>query len=353
MRGLCYFGPGDVRVEHVTDPVVIDGTDAIVAVEAAGLCGSDLHVYHGRETGLDQGTVLGHEFVGRVIAVGDSVARLAVGDRVLSPFSTSCGECFYCRSGLTARCERGQLFGWRAAGIGLHGGQAERVRVPLADATLVSIDSAVTAEEALLVGDNLSTGFFACDLAGIEPHSVCVAIGSGAVGLATIIAARHRGCRNIVAVDRVAYRRDAASRLGAIACGDDAEATSIVNQLSNGRGADAVLELVGLPDAGRLAYRLVRPGGSVAMVGCYTSSDFPFSPVEAYNKNLTIRTGRCPARHYVERVGQLVRSRAIDCRSLITHRWGLDDGPRAYEVFAGRRDGCIKAIVRMDAASAG
>ncbi len=137
MRAVTFRGVESVRVDDVPEPALLDARDAIVAVEVAGVCGSDLHVYHGREVGLDVGTVLGHELAGRVIALGDGVTGLSVGDRVVSPFSTSCGACFYCLRGHTCRCERGQLRGWVEGGRGLHGAQAERVRVPLADATLV------------------------------------------------------------------------------------------------------------------------------------------------------------------------------------------------------------------------
>ena len=139
MRAVTYAAPERLQVERVPDPVLEMPGDVIVRVELTAICGSDLHVWHGRETGLDAGTVMGHEFLGEVVAAGKAVTRFRPGERVVSPFTTSCGTCFYCRSGLTARCERGQLFGWVERGLGLHGGQAELVRVPLADTTLLKL----------------------------------------------------------------------------------------------------------------------------------------------------------------------------------------------------------------------
>ena len=159
LRALTFNGERDIRCESVHDPEIREASDVIVRIELAAICGSDLHVYHEREKGLDHGTVMGHEFVGEVVEAGAAAGNIAKGTRVLSPFSTSCGDCFYCRAGLTARCRRGELFGWVEKGRGLHGAQAQYVRVPLADGTLVPVPNEVSAEEALLLGDVLSTGY--------------------------------------------------------------------------------------------------------------------------------------------------------------------------------------------------
>ena len=165
MRGICFEQVEIVATRQMNDPVIEHGNDAIVTVQLSGLCGSDLHPFFGRETGMDAGTVMGHEFVGQVVETGDEVRTVRKGDRVCAPFTTSCGECFYCKQGLTARCVQGQLFGWRSGGVGLHGAQAELVRVPLADGTLVKLDEDMPDEVALLVGDNLSTGYFCAEMA--------------------------------------------------------------------------------------------------------------------------------------------------------------------------------------------
>ncbi|MDX1502691.1 MAG: alcohol dehydrogenase catalytic domain-containing protein, partial [Thermoanaerobaculia bacterium] len=301
MQALTFHGPGRVRCETVPDPVLRGPDEALVRVTTTAICGSDLHPYRGREKGLDPGTVLGHEFVG---VVEEATAEApAVGQRVAAPFSTSCGDCFFCRRGLTSRCERGQLFGWIEEGDGLHGGQAELVRVPLARSSLTPIPEGVSDEAALLAGDVLSTGFYCAEMAEVSAGDRVAVIGCGPVGLMAILAARELGAERVLAIDTVAERRELAAGLGAEAVDPAAgEAVERVREATSGRGADAVLEAVGSPQASRLAIDLVRPGGTVAAAGFHTESRFAFGPGEAYDKNLTYRAGRCPARHYLGRL---------------------------------------------------
>lgn len=343
MRGVGFQAIQQVEYIELPEPQVENPRDAIVAVELAGLCGSDLHPFFGREQGLDPGTVMGHEFVGRVIAVGAEVRTVKPGDRVFAPFSTSCGNCFYCHAGLTSRCVENQLFGWRQNGHGLHGGQAEQIRVPLADGTLMKIPAGLSDRAALLLGDNFSTGYFCAELAGVRPGGVYAVIGCGTVGMLAILAARQLGAEQIVAIDPVAERRGQAAQLGAFPAADEAAAREWLRERTSGRGADAVLELVGLPAAQRLAYELLRPGGTMSVIGCHCTPNFAFSPVEAYDKNLTYRTGRCPARHYMQRLAQEVVDRKLDLDRFITHEFRFSDCQRAYEVFSQRQSGCLKA----------
>ena len=344
MHGVCFRAPHAVAWSEVADPRIEQPGDAVVAVEVAGLCGSDLHPYFGRERGLDPGTVMGHEFVGRVIDVGADVHAVRPGDRVFAPFSTSCGRCADCARGLTSRCERGQLFGWRSGGVGLHGGQAERVRVPLADGTLKRVPDGLSADAALLLGDNFSTASYCADLAGIGPDAVTAVIGCGPVGLLGIVAARALGASAIVAVDPVAERRARAAALGAVAVAPGPEVGARVTALGGRRGADCVMEFVGLPDAQRLAWEVLRPGGVIAAIGCHSAPTFAFSPSEAYDKNVTYRTGRCPARHYMDLLTPRVVAEMSDIAAVVTHRFAPQDCVRAYDVFAQHRDGCIKAV---------
>jgi 2-desacetyl-2-hydroxyethyl bacteriochlorophyllide A dehydrogenase len=344
MHGVCFRGPGLVAWEEVDDPRIEQPTDAVVTVEVAGLCGSDLHPFFGREVGLDAGTVMGHEFVGRVAAVGSEVTSVRPGERVFAPFSTSCGSCATCRSGLTSRCEHGQLFGWISGGAGLHGGQAERVRVPLADGTLQRVPDGLAPEAALLLGDNFSTAWYCAELAAIRPDGVTVVIGCGSVGLLGIIAAKAHGADAIVAVDPVPERRARATALGVVACEPGPDVVSAVASLGGHRGADSVMEFVGLPAAQRLAWDVLRPGGVMAVIGCH-SAPFAFSPSEAYDKNLTYRTGRCPARHQMARLTGRVIAELPHITQVITHRFAPQDCVRAYDVFAHQRDGCVKAIL--------
>jgi threonine dehydrogenase-like Zn-dependent dehydrogenase len=345
MRGLVFHAPGDVRVEAVDEPRLRGPGEALVRVTATAVCGSDLHVYRGVERGLDAGTVLGHEFVGVIEEVSAGV-DLPPGRRVVAPFTTSCGDCFYCRRGLSARCERGELFGWLQEGRGLQGAQAERVRVPLAATTLVAVPDGLPDALALLAGDVLATGSFAADLAGVESGSVVVVLGCGPVGLMAVVACRARGAARIFAVDRVAERLALAERFGGEPLSfDRIDPVAAVRDGTQGRGADAVLEIVGSPQATRMAVDLVRPGGTIAAVGVHTEEQFAFPPGEAYDKNLSYRAGRCPARRYLE---PLLASMAADHGALDaiwTHRMPLAAAAAAYELFDSRRDGCIKVLL--------
>jgi threonine dehydrogenase-like Zn-dependent dehydrogenase len=346
MKAITYQGVESVRYEEVPDPAIEKDGDALVEVEIAAICGSDLHVYHGRETGLDVETVMGHEFAGRVVATGSNVSGLHTGDRVVSPFTTCCGRCFYCSEGLSARCASGQLFGWVEQGAGLNGGQASLVRVPLAATTLFKIPDDLDSGEALLLGDVLPTGYHCATMAGVSSCGTYVVIGCGPVGLMAVLAARELGAGRLYAVDSIAERLSRAARFGATvidARRDDPN--EIVREATGGRGADAVLEAVGSPEAGRLAFELIRPGGTISTVGVHHEAGFPFSPGQAYDKNLTYRTGRCPARSLMETLVPLVRRRRADLAGIFTHRVPLSRGPEAYEIFDRKQDGCIKVAL--------
>ncbi|MGB5658266.1 MAG: alcohol dehydrogenase catalytic domain-containing protein [Thermoanaerobaculia bacterium] len=346
MRALTFQGIEQVRLRSIPDPLVSGDGDVIVRTGMTAICGSDLHVYHGREKGLDRGTVLGHEFMGEIIEIGSAVERFRIGDRVLSPFSTSCGSCFYCKSGLTARCEMGQLFGWREGGRGLHGAQAEFVRVPLADSTLVHAPEDLPPEVALLAGDVLSTGLFSAESADIGTGSVVGVVGCGPVGLMAVAAALSLGARTIFAVDWVPERLDLAADFGAIPVNShEVEPREIIHEATHGRGVDAVLEAVGNSAAGHLAMSLVRPGGTIMAAGVHTERDIPFTPMEAYDKNLSFKTGRCSARHYMERSLAIARSGRYPLGSIISHRLPLEDGVEAYRTFAEKLDRCTKVIL--------
>jgi 2-desacetyl-2-hydroxyethyl bacteriochlorophyllide A dehydrogenase len=343
MRAVVFRAIEDVAVADVEEPRLRSATDVVVEVEAAGLCGSDLHPYYGREVGLDAGTIMGHEFVGRVVETGPDVHGLAAGDRVVAPFTTSCGRCLPCREGLTARCEHGQLFGWVQDGTGLHGGQAERVRVPLADGTLVRVPDAMDPALALLAGDILSTALFGCTLAGVREGSRVAVVGCGPVGLMTIRAALSLGAETVYAVDRVASRLEWAGALGARALHlEDDPAAAI--RAHGGRGADAVVEAVGGAAATRTAADLVRTGGRIAAVGVHTEPHLALSPGEIYDRNLTYAGGRCPARHFLPRALELAAADAGLLSGLITHRLPLDAAPDAYRAFGERREGWGKVI---------
>lgn len=346
MKALTFHGKHDVRFETVRDPEIVQPTDVIVRVKLCAICGSDLHIYHEHEKGIDPGTAMGHEFMGEIVDAGKNVHGLKNHDLVMSPFSTSCGQCFYCLHGLTSRCVQSQLFGWAAQGAGLQGGQAQFVRVPLAGSTLIKIPEGIAQEQALLLGDIIPTGYFCALQAEIKPERTYCVIGCGPVGLMTIIGARELGAEKIFAIDTNEERLAMAARFGATPLNNASEnAAVIVRGATENRGADAVMEAVGNAATGKLAYTLVRPGGIISMVGVCTDASMPFSPVEAYNKNLTFKVGRCPARHLMPRLIPLLQSGKYDFTSIITHRMSLDQGAHGYDIFANKKDHCLKVVL--------
>ncbi len=350
MNALIFEGIQQVAyTTSAPDPKIVQDNDVIVQVKVAAVCGSDLHVYHGRETGLDIGTVMGHEFVGEVVETGKQVRKLSVGDWVVSPFTTNCGHCFYCRIGLTCRCTQGQLYGWVQNGQGLHGAQAAYVRVPLADSTLLTFDPSVTSPEAaLLIGDVRSTGYFCAVQADIQPDGVYAVIGCGPVGLMAVLAAKELGANTVYAIDTVPERLNIARSYGATALNATQQhAQEVLKAATQGRGADAVMEAVGSPNAMQLAYQILRPGGIISSVGVHTTERFSFSPIEAYDKNVTFKIGRAPARQYMP---QLLAADAISpyqSTAIITHRFHLNQGAEAYRIFDTKADGCIKAVLML------
>ncbi|MDH3626285.1 MAG: alcohol dehydrogenase catalytic domain-containing protein [Acidobacteriota bacterium] len=348
MQAITYVDQMQVQLDSVEDPRVLESGDAIVAVSLAGICGSDLHVLHGRESGIDVGTVMGHEFVGEVVEVGSSVHTVRPGKRVMSPFTTSCGHCYFCGTGLTSRCDRSRLFGWVQNGVGLQGAQAQYIRVPDADGTLLELESDIDESVGVLLGDILSTGYFCALQAGVEADGVYVVVGCGPVGLLTIAAARHLGATCVYAVDRVADRLLRAVDFGAIPIdGATEDVVARLHSENDGRGADAVMEVVGNADAHRLAIDLLRPGGTLSVVGVHNEPQFSFSPTEAYDKNLTYRVGRCPARHLMEQLLPFARDNQSTLASLVSHVLPLADGAHGYDIFDRKLDGCTKVVLRV------
>lgn len=341
MRGLVLEGTRHIAYrDDLVEPEVLDPRDAIVELTAAGLCGSDLHPYEGREA-VQFGVVQGHEIVGHVVAVGSQVTTVRPGDRVLAVFTTSCGRCGACRRGLSARCESGWLFGYGAPGGDvLHGGQAERVRVPLADGTLVKVPPSLSDKEAVLLTDNLPTAAYAVQRADVGQGDAVAIVGLGSVGLLSVVASRAAGAGTILGIDPVDDRRQRAAALGATVRTHDNAADL--------RGHfDAVIEAAGTMAAQRLAFSLVRPGGTLSIIAVQTDQAFAFSPVQAYDSNITVRTGRAPVRSLLDKL--LTRVTAgelpIPAAAVVTHDdVPLADGPDLYRRFAAREPGLVKAV---------
>ncbi|KAK9838103.1 hypothetical protein WJX81_001599 [Elliptochloris bilobata] len=329
MLACTFQGIHNVSVCERPVPELQGPGEALVKVSVAAVCGSDLHPYLGREVGLDLNTTMGHEFVGHVLQVSEGVTRLAVGERVVSAFTLSCGNCWFCTQRLTCRCSHpgwgARVFGWVQGGVGLEGAQAEYVRVPLAESTLVPVPAGVNDEQALLCGDVLATGWFCAERGRISElaaaqGSVAVAVlGLGPVGLMAVVAACELGASQVFAVDTVPERLELAREFGA-------------TPLS--LAAPQVLETVGSQAAVRLAYELIRPGGTISSVGVHTEREWGFTPVGGYDKNVTYSNGRCPARALMDRLLQFVQASAVDVTRVFTHRVPLADGvavAAAYE----------------------
>ena len=347
MQALTIHGKASIKYTSIPDPKVIFPTDAIIKVHHSAICGSDLHIYRALEKGIDPGTAMGHEFIGEIIDLGDEVQRFKLGELVVSPFTTSCGNCYYCNIGLTCRCDSGQLFGWVENGHGLEGAQAEYVRVPLADGSLVKVPENIHPEVALFTGDIMATGYYCADQLSIKAEGMYVVIGCGPVGLMAIMAARELGAKQLYAIDRLPERLQMAKAFGATPLHLEHDSPKeVIMDMSSGRGADGIMEAVGHPSASRLAYELIRAGGTISTVGVHTTEQFSFSPVDAYNKNLTYKIGRAPARHYMEYLLGKIPELAYDFTQLITHRFPLQEGAYAYELFDQKLDNCMKVLLQ-------
>ncbi|HVR11095.1 MAG TPA: alcohol dehydrogenase catalytic domain-containing protein [Thermoanaerobaculia bacterium] len=358
MRAIVLRGIGSVELAERPEPRLEQPGDALVRVTTAAICGSDLHVVEGRDRGVRPGTILGHELVGVVEALAGEVPGLAAGDRVLAPFTVSCGECFFCRRGLTARCVRSQCFGFvDDRGEGLEGAQAELVRVPLAASTLLRVPAArpdgtaVADEDVLFLGDVFSTAVACAEGAAFAAGDTVAVIGCGPIGLLSVVAARWLGAGAVVAVDSIDYRLDKAAALGAtvVNLGRDGGAgalSRVLAELTEGRGADAALEAVGTAAALDLALQAVRPGGVVSVAGYHTADVFALPVHAAYAKNLTLRFGRCSARAMMERLLPRVLAERLPLTEIISHVLPLRDGPRGYELFGRRQDAAIKVLLK-------
>lgn len=351
MRGLVLE---DVRrVSYRTDlpdPTVQQSTDVVVAVRRAGLCGSDLHPYEGREA-VRFGVVTGHEAVGEVVAAGDDVTRAAVGDRVIVPFSSSCGRCASCRRGLTSRCRHAGVFGAvplsRPGGPLLHGGQAELLRVPWADGTVLPLPDGMSDDDAVLLTDNFPTGWYAAEGAEIVGGDTVVVVGLGSVGLCAVVAAFAMGAEVVVGVDPVADRRHRARALGAVVAAPHSAEEALAVLRPRGDGAAAAIDAAGTVAGQELAFRLLRPGGRLSVIAVQTADRFGFSPVQAYDRNVHVSFGRAPVRSVLRRLLPLIvrGDVSVPSASVVTHpAVSLSAGPRTYERFAAREAGFIKAL---------
>jgi len=364
VKACVWRGKHDVRIDDVPDPALVNPHDAIVRVTLTAICGSDLHLYNGLDPAMKSGDILGHEFVGRVVATGTACDKVKVGDRVVVMCSIACGRCWFCRHDLTSACDNanpiaghtalelayghagGALFGSSHLYGGYAGGQAEYVRVPFADIGCMAIPAELSDEQAIFVGDVLPTGWMAAESCDIEPGDTIAVFGCGPVGQLAIRCAFLLGAERVIAIDSVPERLAMAGDSGAIELDDRGDVVRRLDELTGGRGPDACIDAVGRASALRTAIYVVRKGGRVSIAGVYAGVVDKFPLGVAFAKGLTLRMGQTQFHAYAPSLLRRVQAREIDPAFVITHRVQLDELPDAYRMFDARRDGCIKVVAR-------
>ena len=343
MRAVTFQAPGEVLVSEVPEPRIEHPRDAIVRIEASGVCGSDLHIYHGRVK-IERGFTIGHEYVGTVIAAGDQVDSVSAGDRVLGCFQTACGRCFFCRRGWFHKCDHSRTFGHGATLGSLPGTQAEQALVPNADLVLRRLPAGMSDEVALFAGDVMGTGYHAVLESGMRAGEVAAVLGLGPVGLCAVQAARAAGAAHVLAVDSVPARLEMARSFGAHPVHlSDGDPRAAARELTEGRGVDVCIDAVGDPRAIELALRLTRERGTVQAVGVYVER------CEVHMGLLWIMALRLCSGHanvlgHVDSVLALMSAGVLDPSPLVTHHMALQEAPEAYALYDRRE--ALKIVLR-------
>jgi 2-desacetyl-2-hydroxyethyl bacteriochlorophyllide A dehydrogenase len=343
MQAVTFQAPGEVRLEERPEPELQARDDAVIAVEATGVCGSDLHIYHGRVQ-IEPGFTIGHEFVGTVVAAGDGVTEVSEGDRVLGCFCSACGNCFFCRRGDYHKCDEGRVFGHGKTLGSLQGAQAEQVLVPHANLTLRRVPAGMSDEAALFAGDVLGTGYHAVADSGLRPGDAAAVLGLGPVGLCAVQAARAGGAAKIIAVDSVEDRLRMAESFGAEPVHlTEEDPRAAVKAATGGRGVDVAVDAVGHPDALELACRLTRKAGTVCAIGVYAERVQVHMGI-VWIKALTLKTGHANVIGHVDRVLSLMAAGVLDPEPLVTHHMPLAEAADAYAVYDRRE--ALKIVMR-------
>jgi threonine dehydrogenase-like Zn-dependent dehydrogenase len=388
MKALCWHGTGDVRIDTVPDPKLVDPGDVILQVTSTAICGSDLHLLGGYMPSMKAGDILGHEFMGRVVAVGSDVKKLREGDRVVVPFNIACGQCYFCRKKLFSLCDASNpnaaaarkvmghspagLFGYSHLLGGFSGGQAEFVRVPFADVGPLKVPDDLTDEQVLFLSDIFPTGYMAAENCGIEPGDTVAVWGCGPVGLFAMKSAWMLGAGRVIAIDRVPERLTLAREQGKAETinFDQEKVPPRLEEMTSGRGPDRCIDAVGTeahvggsfdavldrvkeatllgtdrPHVLREAILCCRKGGTISIPGVYIGylDMIPFGA--AMNKGLTLKMGQTHVHRYLPMLLERIQARDIDPSFVITHRLRLADAPEAYQTFRDKKDGCIKVVM--------
>ncbi len=388
MKALCWHGKSDIRCDTVPDPTIQNPGDVIIKVTACAICGSDLHIFDGVIPSMEAGDVLGHETMGEVIEAGTDVKNLKVGDRVVIPFTISCGDCFFCKRGFYSGCERTnpnhkaaeKIWGHSPAGLfgyshnlgGYPGGQAEYLRVPYADVGPIKVPDSLTDDQVLFLSDIFPTGFMAADNCNIQPGDTIAVWGCGPVGQFAIRSAFLLGAERVIAIDTVAERLALARQSGAITIDfKEDDVFDKINDLTSGRGADACIDAVGSeanatasadsimdrikvatfmgtdrPHVLRQAITCCRNFGTVSIVGVYGGMLDKIPMGSAINRGLTFRMAQTPVQFYLPKLLARIEAGEIDPSFVITHHATLEEGPEMYKTFRDKADGCVKVVIK-------
>ena len=391
MKAVCWNGIANVTVEDVPEPQLLNPRDAIVQVSSTAICGSDLHLYNGYVPAMKPGDILGHEFMGTVVEVGEQVSNLNVGDRVVVPFPIACGHCFFCERGLWALCDNSNpnasfaegLYGHSPAGIfgyshllgGYAGGQAEYVRVPFADIGPLKIENGFRDEQVLFLTDIFPTGYMAAEQANIQPGDTVAVWGCGPVGQFVIQSAWMFNPARVIAIDRFPERLEMAHKYGRAEIIDYSGGVDVVEtlkQMTGGMGPDVCIDAVGMeahkagiegaydfvkqtvkiesdrPYVLRECIQACRKGGTVSLAGVYGGFIDTVPMGAAFNKGLTLKMGQCHVHRYLKPLFEKIESGQIDPSFVVTHVLPLREAPEAYEIFKKKMDGCIKVVMKPD-----
>jgi 2-desacetyl-2-hydroxyethyl bacteriochlorophyllide A dehydrogenase len=335
MRAVTFQAPGEVRVEERPEPEPQAGDDVVVAIEASGICGSDLHIYHGRVK-IEPGFTIGHEFVGTVVSAGEEFTRAAPGDRVLGCFHSACGTCLFCMRGAYHECDFKRTFGHGASMGSLQGTQAEQALVPNANLTLRKVPEGVSDEIALFAGDVMGTGYHAISAGGVKPGDGVAVLGLGPVGLCAVQAAVAAGAGPVLAIDTVEDRLKLAQQFGAIPVHlTEQSPRDVVKEMTGGRGVEVAVDAVGHPDALELAIRLACKAGTVVAIGVYAERCEVHMGL-VWIKGLTLKAGPANVIGHVDRVLGMLAAGSLDPTPLVTHHMSLDEAPEAYQLYDRR-----------------
>jgi threonine dehydrogenase-like Zn-dependent dehydrogenase len=386
MKANCWMGLGKVQVKNVPDPKILNPHDAIVRITSTAICGSDLHLYNGLVPTMEKGDVLGHEFMGEIVETGPEVRNLKPGDRVVVPFSISCGSCWSCQHQLYSLCENSNPNAWMAekllghspAGLfgyshmlgGYAGGQAEYARVPYADVDTLKVPESLTDDQVLFLSDVFPTGYMAAENADISSGDVVAVWGCGPVGQFSIASAFLLGAARVIAIDRFEPRLRMARERGAETLNyEQVNILEALKELTGGRGPDSCIDAVGMeahsatplgvydyakqvtkmetdrPIALREAILACRNGGTVSVPGVYGGFIDKFPMGAVMNRALTIKTGQTHVQRYMKPLLERVEKGEIDPSFVITHRLSLSEAPEGYKMFRDKQDECVKFVL--------